>query len=337
VSVVTRYSPRWLDRARAVFRHPDVRHNPLNALLRRLIWHLRWRVKPSTPWVLRLPNDLELEVPRRLGTGALIYYQGTSEPQIALFLRRFLRRGMTFYDIGAHLGEYTIMAAQVVGRQGHVHAFEPNPELFRALSSSVRRNGFSQCTVNRLAVGNANGEVTLNVTGDPALGWISMSAHDESAGQAETEVAPTFEVPMATLDTYWRRSGSGPVDLVKMDIEGAELLALGGATELLSQRSSPVLVFECLPNLLGRFGHTYKDITNRLEILGYVICELTNDGFNSEEVSSGIQLVSGKPAQPNLIATRDPNALALQLAGEMTTRRGGDAQPVGQAATMRTL
>jgi FkbM family methyltransferase len=304
--------PRF-NRLEEILRRPDVRRHPLTALCRRLVWHIRWRIWPNKPWMLRLgAKHLKLEVPRRMGAAALIYYQGVSEPQVAAFILRFLRQGMTFYDIGAHLGEYTLLAANVVREGGQVHAFEPNPELAGAISRSVSRNGFEQCSVNALALGSAEGYGDLRIPGDPALGWVSAASGSDS-DVVGTQGVYSHRVAMTTLDSYWSSRGCRPVHLIKMDIEGAELLALDGAEALLSQYPAPVLIFECLPDLLPRFGHGYAEVVHRLERLGYVLCEFAHPQFNWPVSSVVLRRVGESLSQPNMVATKDPDWLNERL------------------------
>src|SRR4051794_7361879 len=83
-----------------LFHRPDFQQNPARALLKRFSWRLRWTFK-SEPWVLPLGPELEIEAPKG-GAGALIYYLGYSEPEVASLIQRILRPGMTFWDVGAH-------------------------------------------------------------------------------------------------------------------------------------------------------------------------------------------------------------------------------------------
>jgi hypothetical protein len=90
---------------------PDFRRNPVHAIYKRLCWRVRWRLC-SEPWLLRLPNGMHIVIPQS-GSGALIYYQGWSEPEVASFLIRFLSPNMTFIDVGAHIGEYVLTLYRV--------------------------------------------------------------------------------------------------------------------------------------------------------------------------------------------------------------------------------
>src|SRR5204863_4628396 len=129
-------------------RRPDFQRNPLAAIRRRLWWRLRWAIS-SEPWHLRLGDDIKMFAPKG-GAGALIYYQGNSEPETALFLTGFLKPGMVFWDIGAHIGEYSVIASKCVGTAGRVHALEPRPDVYEFLERNVVANGLSNVTIHRL-------------------------------------------------------------------------------------------------------------------------------------------------------------------------------------------
>jgi hypothetical protein len=94
-----------------------------------------------------------------------------------------------------------------------------------------------------------------------------------------------------------------------MDVEGAELLAMNGAVGLLSREPAPVLVFECLPALMTRFGYGYADVAAYVRSLGFALCE-----FTQRYAQTGIQSVGTTPTQPNLVAVRDPAWLVAHLA-----------------------
>jgi FkbM family methyltransferase len=283
-------------------KQPDFQDDALRAVWRRMWWHARWQRLPNSPWIIGL-DGLFFEVPRRLGSAALVFYQGSSEPEVAEFIQSFLEPGMTFYDVGAHLGEYALLAARSVGEAGTVHAFEPNSELAPVVLRNVRRNGFTNCSVSSVAIGAMQARVVLEVSGDPAEGWIRTS--DESAIERIGPDRGTQErVPVITLDEYWRQTGARDVHLIKIDIEGAELLALRGAAELLAQPQSPVVVFECLPHLMPRFGYGYADLLDYMHQRGYQLYELT--GVRGARFLAPMH---GRPTQANIVAAKDGPAL----------------------------
>jgi FkbM family methyltransferase len=275
---------------------PDFRAHPLRALWRRLWWRLRWRAR-RRPWVLPWHDGLRIALPKE-GPAALIYYQGFSEPDTAALARAILKPGMVFVDVGAHIGEYTLLAAQRVGKEGEVHAFEPNPRVFPVLVENIRLNGLEQVVARPWAVAASEGQVDLRLEAEAALSAIV--SEDASAASA----SPVERVRAVTLDGYLagRRA-----DLVKIDVEGAEMLVLRGAGGVLARPApdAPVLVFECARHNYARFGFAGLDVLRLLEGHGYAVWRFdARRGLTpqSDEVPAGVTL--------NLVATKDPARLA---------------------------
>ena len=200
-----------------------------------------------------MSQGLRIRVPHG-GAGALIYYQGFSEPQTARFVMRFLRPGMTFIDIGAHVGEYTLLAAQAVGEAGEVHSFEPNPQIFGLLRENVCLNGFSNVRLLNHAVSDRDGHANFKIFSEPSISRLDHGSSQKTPLQPQ-DLVNTVTVPTLRLDTYLG-SPLRRVDLIKVDVEGAEQLVFLGATNLLSLPSAhaPVWIFEFSRENYAKFG-----------------------------------------------------------------------------------
>jgi FkbM family methyltransferase len=275
---------------------PDFQARPLRALWRRLWWRLRWRVS-QRPWILSWHDGLRLRL-NGGGSAALIYYQGFSEPDTAGLIRAYLKRGMVFVDVGAHIGEYALLAAERVGAEGQVHAFEPNPLVYAVLLENVGLNRLEQIVPRPWAVSEAEGEAGLELHHEAALSAL-VSRAPTTAPRQRVE-----RVPAVTLDGYL---AGGRADLIKIDVEGAELLVLRGARKLLARpkADAPVLVFECAPDNYARFGYSPLDVFRTLEHHGYEIFRLDRTkGLRPQtaEVPAGVIL--------NLVAAKDQARLA---------------------------
>ena len=246
---------------------PDFRADPWRALSRRLAWKLRW-LRTREPWRLTLPNGSPILVPAG-GAGALIYYQGFSETDTADFVLRFLAPGMTFLDIGAHFGEYTVLAASRVGEGGRVHAFEPNPEIFDLLSENVRINALENVRLHPTAVSDREGQQEFRVFREPSLSSLMPpSAGGRAVGRGER----SFPVRTVCLDGLIDDIG-GRIDLVKVDVEGAEMLVFRGAGALLRLPAdqAPVWIFEHAAENYAAFGFRTSEVLSLLDAHGYEI------------------------------------------------------------------
>ena len=249
----------------------DFRRNPAKALAKRMIWRLRW-VANSSPIDLQHAAGFSIAAPKG-AAGALIYYLGRSEPETCEFMSRFLKSGMVFFDIGAHIGEYTVLAGSRVGEAGQVHAFEAQATTVALLRGNCEKNRLRNAVINSCAVSNVEGSVEFAICSEPSMSSIVVDS-THSGGHAET-----VRVASVTLDAYCERHRVWP-DLVKIDVEGAEWLVLQGAVQTLSRTppACPALLLECLEDTYARFDVSPGMVITFLEELGYKLFEICRNG-----------------------------------------------------------
>lgn len=169
----------------------------------------------------------------RRGTDDPIHVLRAREPHVWDVLDRMLQPGDTFIDAGANIGFYALRAAQLVGAAGKVVAVEMMPETAATLRANVAASGATNVSVVERAL-TARAAETVTASSDPAkLGQASI------AFAPDGERRMTVAVGTTTLDSI---APEGPIALIKMDLEGAELDALRGASALL--RRTKAIVFE---------------------------------------------------------------------------------------------
>ena len=161
------------------------------------------------------------------------YFEGGGEPEVQAALQQHLRPGMTFYDIGANIGFFSLLAARLVGKEGRVVAFEADPEIAARLREHVARNEFGWITVEEKAVWSEPRTVFFART-DPATSPDRGLGHVVSAGAAET-----IPVSAESLDDYTRTQPAP--DFLKCDVEGAEVEVFRGAQQLLKKKRPGVI------------------------------------------------------------------------------------------------
>jgi FkbM family methyltransferase len=182
--------------------------------------------------------------------------KGIGELQVQKALVDHLRPGMTFYDVGANIGFFSLMAARLVGPEGHVVSFEADPEIAGRLRENLVRNQFTNAHVEQNAVWSEPATVAFervdpNTSPDRGLGHVSM---DGSA-------PGTITVEAISLDQY--AASHPPPDFLKCDVEGAEVAVFQGAAQLFSGKR-PILLVEMHSSenqrvLLHKFaGHGYR-------------------------------------------------------------------------------
>jgi FkbM family methyltransferase len=181
-------------------------------------------------------------------------------------VKKFLQPGMVVFDLGANLGQYTLLAAKCVGAQGRVHSFEPSHRMFRELEFNVRLNGLSDiCVLNCLAVSDACDTAKLSRYEEGAEVFGSLGSHKRKGGT----IVGYEEVKTVRFDDYVQEMSIGRVDFIKMDIEGAELLALRGAERLLSRTDAPTILLEMADVNTDGFAYKAVETWDYLESLGY--------------------------------------------------------------------
>lgn len=240
-----------------LYERPDFRKNPGPAIAKRLMWRLRWAIRRD-PWNLRLDDGSRI-LAQRGGAGALIFFQKSSDPDTASFLNAFLKPGMIFMDVGANIGEFTLRAARLVGNAGEVHAFEPSPDSFTLLEQNVSQNGYKIVHAVRAALSDSNGKASLRIEEDPSLNRLDLVS--------EPQPVPCLPVDSLRLDSYWAPQNR-PIDLIKLDVEGAELLVLQGAERLAGM---PLWFFEYSPENCACFGYDPSRILAVFQQRGYEI------------------------------------------------------------------
>jgi FkbM family methyltransferase len=182
--------------------------------------------------------------------------KGIGEPQVQKALMDHLRPGMTFYDVGANIGFFSLMAARLVGPQGRVVSFEADPEIADRLRENLARNQFMNAQVEQKAVWSESAAVSFervdpNTSPDRGLGHVSKDG----------TLSDTITVEAVSLDQY--TTSHPPPDFLKCDVEGAEVAVFQGASRLFSGKSPILLVEMHSPEnrgaLLDKFtAHGYR-------------------------------------------------------------------------------
>lgn len=195
------------------------------------------------------------------------YYPGKYEEAKHRFLVRSCRPGTTVVDGGAHLGLFTVVMAKAVGPDGWVLAFEPTPGTRGVLVKTIALNDLgARVFLRPEALSRKTGSTTLHIGPDEATSSNSLVAQPPGAVAGSDKVVPTL-----ALDDLLPTLASA-VSCIKLDIEGAELDALLGATATLEQ-FRPALCVEVHPRMLRSAGHEPVQVHDLLVDLGYELFE----------------------------------------------------------------
>jgi FkbM family methyltransferase len=181
-------------------------------------------------------------------------YKRWSDREERALLANMVKPGMTVLDIGANIGMYRIYTrflAELTGPTGRVIAFEPEPKNFSRLQRAV--TDIPQVTVVHAAVSEKSGTLRLYVADD-----LNVDHHTYDAGDGRR----TVNVPSIAIDDYMRPGER--VDVIKMDIQGAELAALRGAERVLSENRGVRMMLEFWPYGLARAGSSVQELLGHL-------------------------------------------------------------------------
>jgi FkbM family methyltransferase len=211
---------------------------------------------------IRLQLDLEDWIPQHL------YFLGEYEEKELRFIENFLDEGDVFIDVGANIGLFSLVAAEAVGVSGKVYAFEPFQKNYDALMTNLSLNLVNNVTPEKQAISDEEGELILYLDeSENNPGMVSRFGGSHTL---------TENVIATTLDAYLADKQLSP-RLIKIDIEGGELMALKGMEKTLKE-VRPTLLVEIIQNAtLSAF--TGKDLSEEyLKSLGYEKYFLDKEG-----------------------------------------------------------
>jgi len=186
---------------------------------------------------------------------------GYEEFELSLF-RASLKPGMVLMDVGANIGYYSLSAASQTQDQATIYAFEPEPGVLASLRDNIALNSFKSIKPFDRALADKRGVLRLNV--DQA----NMGKH--SLVQADGGNSRQIEIQTLTMDEFVREQGISRVDLIKIDVEGAEGMVLAGARETIA-KYGPVIFMEYTPDWLKRAGTDTERLFADFTALGYHI------------------------------------------------------------------
>jgi FkbM family methyltransferase len=179
-------------------------------------------------------------------TSSLYFGSVSYEPKTTQYLRRHLHAGGVFVDVGANHGYFTILAAALVGEDGRVFAFEPNPPVYARLEQHVRLNGFEgRVALMEQALWDRRGEETFFVSQwsqNNGISSLTPGASNLAAGGLSPD--RTIRVRTETFDHWLTTNGVPRVDVVKIDAEGAEAHIIRGMSGALQAARIDTVVCE---------------------------------------------------------------------------------------------
>ncbi len=206
-----------------------------------------------------------------------LLFEGIHEPYTTLLFKELVKERMTVVDIGANIGYFSLLAAGLVGDNGRVFSFEPEPQNYAVLVKNLEANGFKNATALCMAVSDITGKSQMFIDENDS----------GSHSLIKTRQHCTTTVDVTSLDDFFKRANC-PVDVIKIDASGAEMNILSGMSEVIRANADLKIFIEFwLPGLesVGVTPHEYWD-------------KLVQSGFKFiyfvDEVKQRLELVSAE-------------------------------------------
>jgi FkbM family methyltransferase len=253
---------------------------PLRFLAARLLWSSRLCEFLS----IDLPGGYRMRF-HASSVSAALWVDPQFRSEDTRFVRDYLRPGDTFVDVGANVGQLTIVGAARVGPTGRAIAVEPHRRTCAFLRRNLALNGL-EVEVHEVAIGRAEGESGISDLRSDDQNFVDPTA---TGGR----------VPLVTLDALL---GSAHVDLLKIDVEGYELAVLAGAERTLA-RCDCLYIEDCDANL-RRFGASSRELRTALRAAGFLLYRATPSGLRPTAEAAADHL-------ENLVAVRGDRLAAV--------------------------
>jgi len=209
-------------------------------------------------------QKFHLDVSGGLRTTWNLYYKRIHEPHVTSIFCSLITPGATVVDVGASLGYYTLLAAKRVGNDGSVYAFEPHPPSFERLIENVKLNNWKNVQAFNFAISDKKGEKKLYVFKSGMASGSSFALKRDS-------------VPITVKTMRLEDAVKTDIDLVKMDIEGAEVEVLKGMERILA-KGKVKIICEVHPKDISLLGHDVAEITELLKKHNYRIYLIDEEG-----------------------------------------------------------
>jgi FkbM family methyltransferase len=201
-------------------------------------------------------------------------------------LKKLVKPGMVAFDVGANIGDYSIVLSRLVGNSGTVHAFEPASSTFAKLEKRLKQSKCNNVFAHQKATFSANIPISFNQFPEDFSVWNSIGKPEMLNPNGSGEYVPiikTETVDGITLDSFCQEHRIEKIDYLKIDVEGAESDTLEGAIELLSKQKVGYIQFEISQKMLEGLDRTANATFDILRKHGYECHRITIDGFIGEE------------------------------------------------------
>jgi FkbM family methyltransferase len=218
-------------------------------------------------------NGLKIYAEGKSGIAKLLGVKGTYEEETTKLFSEILKEGMTVLDLGANIGYYSLLAGKQIGEKGKVFAFEPWHESFSLLQKNIEVNGFKNIIPVAKAVSNQCGRQKLFLSNDPLEHHLGRESGSKF-----------IEIDVTSVDEFMEGRNI-PVDLVKMDVEGAEMNVLEGMAETISKSPHIKIITEFVPEHLELNNCSPSAFLEKLFSYGFKLYVINDEKHTRELIT----------------------------------------------------
>ncbi|PSB51793.1 FkbM family methyltransferase [filamentous cyanobacterium Phorm 6] len=232
-----------------------------------------------------------------------IYFNFETEKSEQLLVKNIVRFGMVVFDVGANIGDYSILFSQLVGNCGKVYSFEPTGNIFIKLQERVKEYGFQNISLFQKAIYSENKQIEFNEFPDEYSVWNSIGKPKMMNPEDQNQYIPLLKkelVEAITLDSFCQSYKIQFIDYLKLDVEGAESDALEGAIGLLTKKAIRFIQFEISQKMLEGLNRQAQETFDLLIKAGYECNRIKEDGQIGEQVIGSTSFYENYIAFPAL-------------------------------------
>ncbi|MBA4320652.1 MAG: hypothetical protein C0412_19845 [Flavobacterium sp.] len=216
-------------------------------------------IQGSKMWVGIKQEPLSMRRTFELYASNLIHEKATTD-----LFKKVVKEGNVVVDLGANVGYFTLLAARLVGEKGKVYAFEPEPKNYSYLVKNIKLNNYNNVQAFQKAVSDKNGKTQLYICDyDSGHHTINQYGGVEKYSRGRLVEEKSIEIEAVTLDEFFKNREES-IDVIKMDVEGAEALALAGMDNILRKNKKLKMFVEFFPLLIRKMGNSPEEFIYKL-------------------------------------------------------------------------
>ncbi|MDZ4678576.1 MAG: FkbM family methyltransferase [Oligoflexia bacterium] len=255
---------------------------PHNKIVRSFCWHTGNQIFLRDPQSIRkavMQDGFELYVTMSDFTFRHVYFLGIYEPVVSGLIKKLAKPGQIWADVGANIGFYTLLLSKILGEKGKIYAFEPNPKVINLLEKSLLANRVENIVLTKAAVSDGNQKnLTLQIP-------LHENERASLVHHKDIKEYSEIQVPVLKLDDFVKKNNLR-FHGIKIDIEGAEILAFKGMQNIFKDSPPKIIVSEVshLPDCLM----TPVELIKYIEGCGYLSYRIRNEGLHRYKIGESL-------------------------------------------------